>query len=377
VGTAWFDHVSFTKAGTETNLIKNSGFEVDQTQIEAAVDFSAWDVQAKKYLDGYGFTSFRLGLKGMGGGTFHSRRAGRIGPHEQGTPGYRRVFKDYCQQLQSHFEENGWLKKAYVYWFDEPAPKDYDFVKAGMEEIKLAGPKLQRMLTEEPVEPLLGSTDIWCPVLSNYKPEDCQPRQKEGERIWWYVCCGPKEPYPGLFIDHNAIELRIWLWMTWKWNVQGVLVWTSNYWTSSCAYPSPKIQNPWEDPMGYVSGYDRPAGYIAYWGNGDGRFIYPPNRDVANDKTKYLDGPVSSIRWEMLREGLEDYEYFWLLRDAVAKAHAAKITDPAISEAEKLLAIPDAIIVDKTNFTRDPTPLHEHRCAMGEAIEKVSKLVAK
>jgi len=377
MGTAWFDHVSLTKAGTKANLIKNAGFEIDQTQIKAEVDFSAWDEQAKKYLDGYGFTSFRLGLKGMGGGTFHSRRAGRIGPHKQGTPGYRRVFKDYCQQLQTHFEENGWLKKAYVYWFDEPAPKDYEFVKAGMEEIKLAGPKLQRMLTEEPVEPLLGSVDIWCPVLHCYKPEDCQPRQKEGEQIWWYVCCGPKAPYPGLFIDHNAIELRIWLWMTWKWNVQGILVWTSNYWTSSCAFPSPKIQCPWEDPMGYVSGYGCPAGSIAYWGNGDGRFLYPPNRDVANDKTKYLEGPVSSIRWEMLREGLEDYEYFWLLRDAVAKARAAKITAPAVAEAEKLLTIPDTIIVDKTDFTRDPTPLHQHRCAMGEAIEKVSKLIAK
>ena len=377
VGTAWYDNVALVKKGTKNNLIKGSGFEVDETKIEAKVDFSAWDHQAKKYLDDYGFTLFCLRLKGMGGGTFHSRRAGQIGPFEQGSPGYRRVFSDYCTQLQRHLAQKGWLDKAYIYWFDEPAPKDYEFVNAGMEEIKLAGPKLHRMLTEEPVEALYGAVDIWCPVLHNYHPEVCQARQKQGERIWWYVCCGPKAPYPGLFIDHNAIDLRIWLWMTWKWNVQGILVWTSNYWSSSCAYPAPKIQNPWEDPMGYVSGYDHPPGYIGYWGNGDGRFIYPPNRDVVNNKDKHLAGPVTSIRWEMLREGLEDYEYFWLLRAAVENARAAKVDNAVLDEAEKLLAIPEAIIVDKTQFTRDPLPLYAHRRALADAIERVSKLIPK
>ena len=169
----------------------------------------------------------------------------------------------------------------------------------------------------------------------------------------------------------------MWLWMTWKWNVQGVLVWTSNYWTSSCAYPSPKIQNPWEDPMGYVSGYDRPPGYIGYWGNGDGRFLYPPNRDVAADRRKHIEGPVSSIRWEMLREGLEDYEYFWLLRDAVAHARKAKVDSPALAEAEALLQIPEQIITSQTEFTRDPQPLHAHRRALAQAIERVAKLSAK
>ena len=86
---------------------------------------------------------------------------------------------------------------------------------------------------------------------------------------------------------------------------------------SSSVAAEPTIQNPWQDPMGYVSGYGRPAGSIAYWGNGDGRFLYPPNRDAGQDKREFIEGPVSSIRWEMLREGLEDYEYFWLLRDRI------------------------------------------------------------
>ena len=28
---------------------------------------------------------------------------------------------------------------------------------------------------------------------------------------------------------------------------------------------------------------------------------------------------MDSLRWEMLREGLEDYEYFWLLQECVRR----------------------------------------------------------
>ncbi|MBN1123494.1 MAG: DUF4091 domain-containing protein [Sedimentisphaerales bacterium] len=345
----------------------------DQPKIRSNLDFSEWDRQAKKYLDEYGFNGFRLGLAGMGGGTFHSRYPGKIGPYEQGTTEYRDAFKDYCMQLQNHLQQNGWLDKAYIYWFDEPDPKDYQFVIDGMNEIKLAGPKLRRMLTEEPIEELCGSVDIWCPVLHNYSPEACQARQQEGEKIWWYVCTGPKAPYPGLFIDHNAIDLRIWLWMTWKWNVQGILVWESNYWTSNAAFPPPGIQNPWDDPMGYVSGYSHPAGFVGYWGNGDGRFLYPPNRDVEKDKQKYLAGPVSSIRWEMLREGLEDFEYFQLLVDAIKKAKKTGVAAPTIAHAEQLLSIPANLIEDKTHFTQNPQLLYKHRISLANAIEELNR----
>jgi len=187
------------------------------------------------------------------------------------------------------------------------------------------------------------------------------------------VCTGPKAPYPGLFIDHNAIDLRIWLWMTWKWNVQGILVWKSNYWTSPAAFPRGRLQNPWTDPMGYVSGYDKPEGYIGYWGNGDGRFIYPPNRDIENDRGKYLDGPVSSIRWEMLREGLEDFEYFQLLRDRIDLARKTGRDPAALKRHERLLEIPPAIITDKTHFTHDPRPLYTQRDRIAGAIEALGR----
>ena len=129
--------------------------------------------------------------------------------------------------------------------------------------------------------------------------------------------------------------------------------------------------------MGYISGYSHEPGFVCYWGNGDGRFLYPPNRDVAGDRRKCLEGPVSSIRWEMLREGLEDYEYFVILQNEIAKARAAGVKDAALADAERLLEIPEGIIRDLTHFSRDPAPLHAHRRRLAAAIERLAGLRRK
>jgi len=337
------------------------------------VDFSRFDRQAEKYLGpDYRFSTFRLSLSGMGGGTFHARRPGRIGRFDEDTPEYQRLFTDYLRQLESHLRDKGWLDNAFVYWFDEPEPKDYDFVRAGMERIHRAAPGLRRMLTEQPEKELDGAVDIWCPVSPNVKPDDVAKERAKGNGFWWYICTGPKGPYCTLFIDHFAIEFRMWSWQTWKLGIQGLLIWQSNYWTSDAAFPPPQIQNPWEDPMSYTSGYSTPAGTKKHWGNGDGRFLYPPNRDPMNDKSKYLVGPVNSIRWEMLREGIEDYEYLWLLRDLVEKAKKRGDKSEALTRAESLLTIPDSITRDQTHFTHDPLDLYRYRENMARAIEWLS-----
>ena len=344
---------------------------------EVKVDFSRFDPQAEKYFGpDYRFSTFRLPLQGMGGGTFHSRHTGKIGRFEQGSAEYEKIFANYLRAIESHLREKGWLGKAYVYWFDEPEPKDYEFVRDGMERIHRAAPGLRRMLTEQPEKELDGAVDIWCPVSPNVKPDDVANERAKGNEFWWYICTGPKGPYCTLFIDHYAIEFRMWSWQTWKTGVQGLLIWQSNYWTSDAAFPAPQVQNPWEDPMSYVSGYSTPAGTKKQWGNGDGRFIYPPNRDPMNDKNKHLVGPVNSIRWEMLREGIEDYEYFWLLRDLVEKAKRRAIVmgeriEP-IRRAEALLTIPDSITRDQTHFTKDPLELYQYREKVARAIETLS-----
>jgi hypothetical protein len=124
--------------------------------------------------------------------------------------------------------------------------------------------------------------------------------------------------------------------------------------------------------MSYVSGYDTPVGTRQFWGNGDGRFIYPPNRKGAQDQqTRFLTGPVNSIRWEMLRDGIEDFEYLWQLRQAVRTLRKHGVSDPALDDAERLTVVPAQVCKNLTEFTRDPKPLHEHRLQVGLALERL------
>ncbi len=341
----------------------------------AELDFAAFDRAMARAVKEFHFTGIRLPVQGMGGGTFHSRSEPRIGRFGEDTPQYQAMFSGYVKQLEDHLRQKGWLKMAYIYWFDEPAPKDYEFVAGGMRRLKKYAPGLQRMLTEEPGDNVLaGLVDIWCPVSPRYNHEEAEKRRAHGERFWWYVCTGPKAPYCTLFIDHPATELRVWLWQTWQRKITGVLVWQSTYWTSSAAFPD-EPQNPYEDPMGYRSGYSTPRGVKRYWGNGDGRFIYPPQAAAVPGKSgpdPVIELPVSSIRWEMLREGIEDYEMLYLLRELLDKRRA-DLSPEQIEKYEALLEVPQSITNDMITFTTNPAPIHARRAEVGEAIEHLEE----
>ena len=340
----------------------------------AEVDFEAFDRAMTEALAKYRFNTFRVRIQGMGGGTFHERYPPRIGEFGEDTPQYQAMFSSYVRQLEAHFRGRGWLDMAYVYWFDEPAPQDYEFVAQGMRRLRQYAPGLRRMLTEEPGDNVLaGLVDIWCPVSYNYDHAEAEKRRAAGDRFWWYVCTGPKAPYCTLFIDHPATELRVWHWQTWQRNIVGTLVWQSNYWTSTAAFPD-EPQNPYEDPMGYVSGYSTPRGVKRYWGNGDGRFLYPPLAAAVPGRSgsePVIAPPVSSIRWEMLREGVEDYEYLVLLRQMIERRRA-ELAPAEIRRLEALLNVPESITADMTTFTTDPAPIYSRRRAVAEAIEQLN-----
>jgi Glycoside hydrolase 123, catalytic domain len=346
-------------------------FKGEGTNKHAKVDFTQFDRAAERWLDGAHFNTFRLRLMGMGGGTFHNRHLGELEGFKEGTPEYARLFHDYLSQIEAHLQERGWLPKAYAYWFDEPKPRDFQFVVEGMQRLHAAAPDIKRMLTIQPEPPLLGNVDIWCGLTPKWTPELVSERRQAGDEVWWYICCGPHAPYITEFIDHPGTELRLWPWQSWQYGVQGILIWATTYWTSPAAFPAPKLQDPWTDPMSYRSGYGEKPGQIGYWGNGDGRFLYPPRRGPAARGQPCLDGPVNSVRWENLRDGMEDYEYLWLLQQnsqAELVWHGA--TD-LYRRARELLKVPPEVSQDTTHFTTDPRVILAQRDRIARMIERL------
>ena len=70
-------------------------------------------------------------------------------------------------------------------------------------------------------------------------------------------------------------------------------------------------------------------------------------------------GPVDSIRFEMLREGVEDYEYFAIL----------KRLDPANAH----LTVPRAVATSLDDYSTDPAAMEAHRLKLAEAIERLAR----
>jgi len=379
--TSVFD--KYLKNFAEHRISPYSFFAYDSIQVKfigngpdkrAQVNFTKFDQAAARWLDTHKFNSFLLPLQGMGSGTYQSRHLGELEGFQEGTPEHARLFHDYLGQVERHLRDRGWLDKAYTYWFDEPDPKDYAFVVEGMSRIKAAAPGIRRMLTEQPEPALAGHVDIWCGLTPEWTSEEVRACRAAGTEVWWYICCAPKAPYVTEFIDHPGTEPRLWPWQSWQYGVQGLLVWETTYWTSPLVFPEPQIQDPWKDPMSYVSGYDFPVGHVDYWGNGDGRFLYPPRRDYVGNSQPCLEEPVSSFRWENLRDGMEDYEYFWLLDQCIRRAQKTKGKSALLTKARELLKVPASVSQDLTHFTDDPRPILAHRARVAAMIERLQAL---
>ena len=142
--------------------------------------------------------------------------------------------------------------------------------------------------------------------------------------------------------------------------------WTTTLWSTSVAYPD-HPQNPYEDPMGwksnpYVDGAREP------WGNGDGRFVYPPEAAGGVATEPILDDPVACYRMEMLRDGIEDYEYLAML-ERLLEDEGNELPARMKRRYQKLLAVPGEISTDLTTYTKDPAPIEKHRDKVARAIE--------
>ncbi len=323
-------------------------------------DFTEFDKGAARYLDDFHFNGFNLRCM-----------PGQIGGHKRFTDEYKRLHKIMYAPVIEHLRKKGWLKKAYSYWFDEPSEQDYPYVIEGMKLLGENCPGLTRLLTEQPEPPLYDVIDLWVPVLSNYRSGTCHDRQDAGDLVWWYVCCGPRAPYPNNFVDHPAINHRIRFWMAEKYGVTGSLYWSTTHYGKT---PDGEFRNPWKDGMTY-----RPSG--GYWGNGDGMLLYPACREKSD--TPVLKGPVASIRWEMLRDGIEDREYFWTLRQEVNRLKDLKATSnlatrikirDALHQADEALASPDRLAESLTSYTKDPQDLLREREGVARAIRACAEI---
>ena len=328
---------------------------------EPEIDWTEWDAAMEEARNRYGFTDFRISSLGIGGGNEAEGYPGSVPGLgvKSGNPDYERYEAKYLKAVEAHLKEKGWLKDAYVYCFDEPRRSADKYVKAGLDLVARHAPGLDRLLTAPVRETLVGGPNIWCPIARDLHVPGSEERRAAGDRFWWYVCMFPKPPYPSLFIDHPGVDLRVWLWQSWREKMEGILIWNTTWWTSNLAYPDPKHpQNPYLDATAWSPRY---PGVGA--SNGDGRFFYPPPHacaafDEDRDIGPVLEKPVETVRLEYIRDGIEDFEYFAIL----------KKLDPA----NPLLKVPADVSASPTEFSIDPIHMERHRAKLAHEISRIS-----
>jgi hypothetical protein len=243
-------------------------------------------------------------------------------------------------------KEKGWWDLHYVYGWDEASGDVVQKLPGMYKPMLETVPDAKIMQTGwSPNEPIKDLVKIWCPLTQWIDFNGCRAAQKQGQEIWWYVCCLPQSPYAGVFVDSPGIDQRILGWMTFKEGIQGFLYWGMDTWPGN---PGP------------VDKYDQ-ANY-SNWNpssfgdtfNGDGYLLYPGRYDT----------PLGSVRLALLRDGFEDYDIFTEAKSLVAKGGSSA------EEINKLLDFGDPLIKSLTEFTQDGNNLLTRREALLQAAER-------
>jgi len=260
---------------------------------------------------------------------------------------FEKYFGAYLKALEKHLEEKGWLKDFVIHLSDEPKPQGVAAYRRLGEVAKKYAPRIRRVDAIVLKDEIAGYIDIWVPLLSEYFTEYYKERQKMGEEVWWYTACMPRgNKYPNLFIDYPLIKVRIIHWLNFTYGITGWLRWGYNYYF---APGGKEFLDPWQENSGKGT-----------WPAGDPFFVYPGK----NLK------PLSSIRWEEVREGMEDYEYLWLLRKKIDE----KKGSAEAAEAEKVMQqVLSELASSLTDYARDPVVLLIAREKIAEQLERFSK----
>jgi hypothetical protein len=260
---------------------------------------------------------------------------------------YNQAWFRYMAEIQSYLEGLGYLEKAYYYVANEPQNQaDYDAVAWYSQELKKAAPELRLMVSEEPKPEIFdhpthtgSKIDIWLPVLNQYDPAVSHDREKDhGEETWIYFLHGTRPPYFNpITLDHPGIESKLTGWFLWKYRIRGIAYYAMNNWS----------KNPWTDPM--TTNH-----------NGDTFMLYPPSEDnsaIAYGANNHR--MVPSIRFELMRDSLEDYEYLYLLNGGA---------QPLVDQVNAADSQADKIITGLTSYTRDSTFMYNLRRVIGEKL---------
>ncbi len=250
-------------------------------------------------------------------------------------------------------------EKAYLYGFDEVRPETFNAMRDIFSTIKAKYPDLLTLTTayDATYGEASGISDVdgWVPLTPSYDLERADRVRSKRKQVWWYICIVPKAPYANWLIEYDAIDARSLMGLqTAKYRPDGFLYYALNRWPLS---KKPITEGPYTDWP--------PASF--YDNNGDGSVMCAGP-----------DGPLSTIRLENIRDGIEDYEYFWLLEQEATRLRAIPGPEAYAARrmAEGALRIGQDLVKSLHEFSKSPEAVYAKRRQVAEAIVQARKVRA-
>ena len=238
--------------------------------------------------------------------------------------------------LESHLRQMGWLDKTFFHIKDEPALHNALAWKTVSEYIHKYAPDLKRIDAIE-TSFLLDDIEVAVPKLDALASwyDTYKKWQLKGNELWFYtVGIYQGSLLPNKTIDVPVIDSRIMHWLNYRFDLTGYLHWGYNQWTD----------DPFTDTGIHI---------------GDGWHVYPAKTGVLN-----------SIRWEEMRNGIQDYEYFWMLENKIKALKDSLGTKFSwIDPKQRGHEIASEVVKDFADFTYDPEVLNKAK------MELINELV--
>ncbi len=242
------------------------------------------------------------------------------------TPEKRAALLNHWKSAGEKLKAAGVAELAAIKIDDEPGAERLKYSVMAAQDAKAAIPYIQNFFNfggRDLPEALCGYVDTWCPAWGPFDFEGKQAKERKaaGDRFWTYgVEYKSSDAY-------EPLELRVPYWLYWKYGITGV-------------HYSVHLHK---------------------------TFLYYPN-----DTYPHSDGleQIPSIRWEMIRHGVQDHECLWMLNDLIQKNGKKGDRYRGLLEVQKSLA------VNAAEFTHDPRVLLLQRDRVARAIETLQSTAA-
>ncbi|OBZ17591.1 DUF4091 domain-containing protein [Bacillus sp. FJAT-26390] len=218
---------------------------------------------------------------------------------------YLGFLDQFLPSLDRYLKENGLEQQSWFHISDEPALEH-------MESYRSASEIIYKHLSDYPVMDALSDLDLYKeglvkrPIPANNHIEPFLEHQVPD--LWTYYCCGQHQQVSNRFFNMPSARNRVIGLQLYKFGLQGFLHWGYNFWYSQ--YSLDQQLDPFRTTDAKLA-----------FPSGDAYLVYPGK-----------EGPIESIRLEVLYEGIQDLRALELLEQKIGKQKTVELMEQDLAE---------------------------------------------